>query len=93
MLGARLWTGETVTHQSPDAATTSEVHSNPKLIPVEVAAVVQCNVVLRSVAHLGEQGDLFLDLSDVIVRRVEVNDLWRWALSANDVPWECADVP
>lgn len=63
------------THEGADAAAAGKVHGDPELVAVEVRAVVEGDVVAGGIAELGEEGDLALDLGDVVVGRVEVDDL------------------
>lgn len=64
-------------YQSPDAASACKVHCDPEFSAVEVRAMVEGDVVPRSVPHLGEERDFLLDLGDVVVGRVEVDHLER----------------
>lgn len=66
-----------IVYQSSDRTARSEIHGDPQFVPLEVRSVVQGDVVPRGVPQFRQERDLFLDLRDVVVGRVEVDHFQR----------------
>jgi hypothetical protein len=71
-------------HERENASALGEFHDNPDARSIEVAAKVLCYV--GSIAELGQEGDLALDVADIVVGGVEVDDLEGDNVAGGDVP-------
>jgi hypothetical protein len=63
-------------HERAHAAAAGKVHHNTDTRPIEVAAIVLCDVVPRP-SQLAQQGDFPLHILHIVVGSVEVDDFER----------------
>lgn len=64
-----------VTYNRSDTSTSSVIHDNPQFRAFKKTSIIRRYVLRPSVCKLREQGNLFLNIVDIVLFRVEIQDL------------------